>query len=170
MTQLNSVDNKSQKTKDILLNIQIYAYLKHFVANNILSRKKFAGKILKHLAVHKMKRISGIAVQFVLILAAFFSSVAAKTEAGKKFVLSTKWTTSHDVCRTSIVFVCRQDILVSIRFLLKWKLQISVEVDLLHLISSVFFLFLVFTLMLTTLHERSHVYLTLHRRLYFQTD
>ena len=90
MTQLNSVNNKSQKTKDILLNIQIYAYLKHFVANDILSRKKFAGKILKHLAVHKMKRISGTAVQFVLILAAFFSSVAAKTEAGKKFVLSTK--------------------------------------------------------------------------------
>lgn len=61
-----------------------------------------------------MQKISGMAVQFLLILSAFFSSVAAKTEAGKKFVLSTKWTLSQDICYTSIVFVYSLDILVSI--------------------------------------------------------
>ena len=61
-----------------------------------------------------MQTISGMAVQFLLILAAFFSSVAAKTEEGKKLVLSTKWTLSQDICYTSIVFVYSLDILVSI--------------------------------------------------------
>ena len=50
--------------------------------NNIL-RQKVLLEESKHLAVTKMRKISGIALQFLLILAAFFSSVAAKTEAGK---------------------------------------------------------------------------------------
>ena len=77
-----------------------------------------------------MKKVSGMAVQFLLILAALFSSAAAKTEAGKKVCVEHEAdnvrTTS--VVRTSIVFVYNDDILVSMRFLLNWKLHISVQV------------------------------------------
>ena len=92
-----------------------------------------------------MKKVSGMAVQFLLILAALFSSAAAKTEAGKKVCVEHEAdnvrTTS--VVRTSIVFVYNDDILVSMRFLLNWKLHISVQVgafDIWYLLC--FFLFL----------------------------
>lgn len=51
------------------------------MAENIL--RKVCWKNQEDSAENKMKKISGTAVHFLAILAAFFSSVAAKTEAGK---------------------------------------------------------------------------------------
>ena len=56
-----------------------------------------------------MKNISGLAVQLLLILAAFFSSVAAKTEAGKMMLC-----VEHEVDNFRMVFVVLQSCLFTV--------------------------------------------------------